>query len=424
MNNGFVLHGDLCDSPRLGELRTFRDGYLVCVDGKSLGVFQSLPEVYAALPLVDCAGKLIIPGLVDLHMHAPQYAYCALGMDLELLDWLSTYTFPEEAKYQELSYAKPQYQKVAGDLRKGPNTRAILFATVHVPATVLLMELLEETGLVTMVGKVNMDRNTSDRLVEPSAQQSLDETHRWLQKVRSKYSRTTPILTPRFIPSCSDPLMEGLGQMQEEYGLPLQSHLSENLNECAWVKELCPDSQSYTDAYARFAMIRPGARTVMAHCVWNSPQESRLMKAAGTFVAHCPQSNTNLASGIAPVRRYLREGLSVGLGSDVAGGVHPSIFRAMTDAIQVSKLRWRLVDDALEPLTAAEAFYLGTKGGGTFFGQVGSFEEGYEMDALVMDDVELGTPCVASIENRLERAMYLSEDRHIAHKYVRGERLF
>ena len=143
------------------------------------------------------------------------------------------------------------------------------------------------------------------------------------------------------------------------------------------------------------------------------------MKNNGVFIAHCPQSNMNVSSGIAPVRTFLREGQQVGLGSDVAGGAHLSIFRAMTDAIQCSKLRWRLVDQGDPALTMAEALYLATKGGGTFFGKVGSFEPGYEFDAIVMDDAGLPTTRMCTLAERLERVVYLSDGRPFA-KYAAG----
>lgn len=153
------------------------------------------------------------------------------------------------------------------------------------------------------------------------------------------------------------------------------------------MKELCPDARNYGDAYHRFGLFGgQECPTIMAHCVYSEGEELELLKEQQVFVAHCPASNTNLSSGIAPVRRFLTEGVPVGLGSDVAGGTHTSIFRAMADAIQVSKLRWRLVDADLAPLTAAEAFYLGTAGGGAFFGKVGSFLPDYEFDAVILDD--------------------------------------
>jgi len=423
-DTSFVLKGDLCYSGGPQTLHTLRDGWLVCLEGRSAGAFRELPEQYAGLPVLDCTGALIVPGLTDLHAHAPQYAFRGLGMDLELLDWLNTHTFPEESRYADLDYARTAYRRFVEDMRRGPNTRACIFGTIHTQATLLLMDLLEESGLCTMVGKVNMDRNSPDNLREAGAAASAAHTTAWLDAVAGrKYARTLPILTPRFIPSCTDALMEELSALRRERGLPVQSHLSENLGEIAWVKELCPDAKGYGDAYDRFGLFGgPGCPTIMAHCVHSDGAETALMKERGVYVAHCPDSNTNLSSGIAPVRRFLTEGLRVGLGSDIAAGTHTSIFRAMAEAVQVSKLRWRLVDGTLAPLTAREAFFLGTLGGGSFFGDAGSFDPGYEFDALVLDDSRYAGP--TGLEQRLERTIYLSDDRDIRHKFVRGKQLF
>jgi guanine deaminase len=395
------------------------------VDGKSAGVFPRLPEEYRSLPVTDYRGHLIIPGLTDLHMHAPQFAFRGLGMDLELLEWLQTRAFPEEAKYGDREYAKRAYGAMTAELKRGPNTRFCIFATLHVPATLILMDLLEQSGLVCMVGKVNMDRNSPDTLREQDAAESAAATREWLDQCGA-YSNTYPILTPRFIPSCSDALMASLAEIRREYALPVQSHLSENRQELAWVRELCPESGCYGGAYAAFDLFGAGTPTVMAHCVWPEGNEADMLRDRGVFVAHCPQSNINLSSGIAPVRRYLDAGTAVGLGSDVAGGVHGSVFRAMTDAIGVSKLRRALIDRDERPLSPEEAFYMGTLGGGAFFaaagtgGPAGSFDAGYEFDALVINDRDYAAPYPLTIRERLERTIYLSEDRHIIAKYVRG----
>ena len=420
----FILKGDFCWSKGPDRLETQSGGYLISVDGLSQGVFEALPERYKALPLLDYTGRLIVPGLSDLHVHAPQYTFRGLGMDLELLEWLDTVTFPEEARYADLAYAKDAYSRFVEDMRRGATTRACVFATAHVPATRLLMELLDGAGLCTMVGKVNMDRNSPDSLREASAQASAEDTVTWLRKAADAYRHTRPILTPRFIPSCSDALMERLGEIQREYRLPVQSHLSENLGEVAWVQELCPQSKFYGDAYDRFGLFGGAAPTIMAHCVLSSEEEQRLMKERGVYIAHCPASNTNLSSGVAPAGKYLREGQNVGLGSDIAGGSHLSIFRAMADAIQVSKLRWRLQDMSIKPLTVPEAFYMGTLGGGSFFGKVGSFEPGYELDAVVMDDSRLAVARPLTLSQRLEKVIYLSEDRDVVGKFVQGRVIF
>lgn len=417
-----MLKGDICYSKTPTSLFTAEQGFLVCTQGTSAGVFDRfsrIPQEYQHLPCIDCSGKLIIPGLVDLHMHAPQFAFRSLGMDLELLDWLETWAFPEEAKYQDISYALRAYRALVADLQQGPNTRLCIFGTVHVPATLLLMELLEHSGLVCMVGKVNMDRNSPDSLREADAERSEAATRQWLEQCKT-YRRCKAILTPRFIPSCSDDLMRRLSAIQRQYGLPVQSHVSENLREVAWVRELSPEASCYGDAYARFDLFGGEVPTIMAHCVYSGSKEIALMQRRGVYVAHCPQSNINLSSGIAPVRRFLEAGLSVGLGSDVAGGVHTSIFRAMSDAIGVSKLRRCMGAKDEAPLSLEEAFYLGTRGGGSFFGQVGSFEAGYEFDALVMEDPKPLPPFALTVKERLERIVWCSDDRSILKKYIRG----
>lgn len=423
MTNSFVLKGDILWSRTPQDMTIRENQYVVCEDGVCAGVFPTLPEHFASLPVHDYTGKLIIPGLVDLHAHAPQYAFRSLGMDLELLDWLDTQTFPQEARYADPDYARRAYTLFVDDLRRSSTTRAVLFGTLHVDATLTLMGLLEDSGLITRVGKVNMDRNSPDCLREESAAASLAATCQWLDGCRD-FTRSRPILTPRFIPSCSDALMEGLRDLQRETGLPVQSHLSENQGEIAWVSELCPDSTGYGDAYDRFGLFGgDGCPTIMAHCVWSDEAERARMKQNGVFVAHCPQSNVNLSSGIAPVRAFLNEGLSVGLGSDIAGGVHLSMLRAIADTIQVSKLRWRLQDASLAPITLPEAFYLATRGGGAFFGKVGAFESGFEFDALVLDDAMLPCPFGLSPLERLTRVVYLADDRAVTHKYVSGRKL-
>lgn len=422
--DSFVMRADICYSETPRSLKLYPDGWLVCLEGRSAGVFRALPERYENLPVLDYDRSLVVPGLTDLHVHAPQYAFRGQGMDLELLDWLDRYTFPEESKYVSLDYADQAYRRFVEDVRGGPNTRACVFATVHRSATLHLMDLLEESGLCTMVGKVNMDRNCPETLRETAAA-SAQSTRTWLERVEGRYSRTRPILTPRFIPSCTDELMGELSRIQQQYGLPVQSHLSESQGEIAWVRELCPHAKSYGGAYHAFGLLGgPACPTIMAHCVYSDGEEADLLKEQNVFIAHCPASNTNLSSGIAPVRRFLRDGLRVGLGSDVAGGTHTSIFKAMADAIQVSKLRWRLVDQSLEPLTVREAFYLGTLGGGAFFGKVGSFAPGYELDALVIDDARYTPQGQMDLETRLERTVYLSDERDIRHKFVQGRRLF
>lgn len=419
----FAIKGNIYYTPQKDKFTIVEGGYVVCENGICQGVYQELPEQYSQIPCRDYGDCLILPGLVDLHMHAPQYAFRGIGMDLELLEWLNTHAFKAEQKYSDPEYAKKAYRIFVDDLVNSATTRICMFGTLHTEGTLILMEMLEEAGMHAYVGKVNMDRNSPDYLCEET-QQSVEDTERWILEAQKRFKNIKPILTPRFIPSCSDEVMAGLGELQRKYHLPMQSHLSENLSEIQWVSELCPGTKFYGEAYERHGLFGKECPTIMAHCVHSGKEEMERMRDNGVFVAHCPQSNANLSSGIAPVRAYLDMGIKTGLGCDIAGGTGLSIFRAMSEAIQCSKLRWRILDQNLAPLKTEEAYYLATKGGGEFFGKVGSFEQGYEFDAVVIDDSTIRHPYRPEVSERLERLVYLAEECHTAAKYIAGKKIF
>ena len=425
MDNSFVLRGGIAFSKDRNNLTTYYRGYLVCIDGICKGAFPELPDQYKDLSLYDYGERLIIPGMTDLHVHAPQYTFRGIGMDEELLEWLSTYTFPEEAKYADIEYAKKAYSYFAEDLKRCFTTRAVVFGTLHNEATIQLMDLLEDTGVITYVGKVNMDRNGGVGLQEESAEASLTATIDWLEKIEGRYKNTKPILTPRFIPSCSDDLMKGLGKLSVERNLRIQSHLSENQSEVAWVKELVPDSTSYANAYEMFdTMGSSQLPTIMAHCVYSDEEEMRILKEHGAFIAHCADSNMNLTSGIAPIRKFLDAGIKVGLGTDVAAGSSMNMLKTMLISLQASKMYYRLVDTDVKQLSFEEVFYLATMGGGEYFGNVGTFKDGYEFDAVVIDDSKMYSMRDMSIRERVERMCYNDADVNIKDKYVAGKKVY
>ena len=430
MKYSFVIKGNICQTINPDELDLHKNAYAVCLNNVSMGVFDVLPMEYSNLPLYDYGDSLIFPGMIDLHLHAPQYAFRGMCMDFELMEWLNRYTFPEEEKYENLEYADKAYDIFVDALKYSATTRACIFATRHRFSTELLMKKMEQSGLISYVGKVNMDREASERLIEQSAEISAFETFGWLNAVNGKFERTKPIITPRFIPCCTDKLMEELREIQMAYGIPVQSHLSESKGEIEFVKSLRPENEFYGDSYNEYDLfgknddINTDVKTVMAHCVWSTDDEVDLMCKNGVFVAHCPASNMNLTSGIAPIRKYIEKGLEIGLGTDIAAGQSESIFRAITDAIQVSKMYYKMVDENFKPIVFSEAFYLATKGGGKFFGKVGSFEFGYEFDAIVMDDSILPHPQSLNLAERMERAVYLGLDtKNINAKFVAGRRI-
>lgn len=421
--SSYVLKGNIIYTENPDQINVVPDGYLVCVEGKSAGVFTELPEEYKGLPMEDYGEKIMIPGLVDMHTHASQYFNKGLGMDQQLLEWLNTYTFPEESKYENIEYAKKAYQIFVNDLVKSPTTRAIIFATIHEEATIYLMDLLEKSNLRTMVGKVNMDRNSPELLCEKSAIEAAKGTRKWLKAITRKYENVTPILTPRFIPSCTDELMKMIKDIQKKFNLPVQSHLSENKSEIEWVKALCPETDGYADAYDKFGLFGRDCKTVMAHCVYPTDEEINLIRNNGVYIALCTESNMNLSSGIPPIRKLKEALVNLGLGSDVAGGSNLNMFKVMENTIQASKLYWCLIDKESKPMGISEVFYFATKGGGSFFGKVGSFEKDYELDAVIIDDSRISSVDKLGLKERLERIIYLSDERDIVAKYVAGIKL-
>lgn len=410
-------------------LCTIRHGCLAIQGNTVEGVykekeFQKLTIHSDKDTVTDYGDCLIIPGMTDLHLHAPQYAFRGLGMDCELLDWLEKHAFQEEKKYSDLEYAGRAYRMFLNDLQKSPTTRACLFGTVHKESSLLLAKLLDSAGYPAYVGKVNMDKNSPDGLQEQSAEISVNDTRWFIEKVQSECHLVKPILTPRFVPSCSNLLLEELGELCQEYALPVQSHLSENPKETQLVRKLFPNSHFYGDIYHHFGLFGSHSPAVMAHCVYSGEEELAKIKENGVFIAHCPNSNTSLASGIAPIQKYWAYGLSIGLGTDIAGGFSLSMLRAIQDAVSVSKLYWRLVDSSLPPLTFSQAFYMATAGGGAFFPKTGTFLPGYEADVVVLDDSGLPCPFPLSPEERLERLCFLADSDVVAAKYIQGRLVY
>lgn len=408
-------------TPQRSHFEILENGYVAVDDsGRVCGVASDRNALgHPDAEVVDFGNRLLIPAMNDVHVHAAQYHNQGIAMDLELLPWLNNYTFPEEARYADAEYADRIYRRFVRNLWRVGTMRSAVFATIHTPATQRLMRLFREAGMGALVGKVAMDRNSTDALTE-----TVDDYMRGIQRIIEEYhdpnDLVRPIVTPRFIPTCTPDMLRTCGEVARRYNLPVQSHLSENLSEIAFVRELEPESAGYGDAYLRYGLFGQ-TPTVMAHCVWSDEAERRLMKENGVMVAHCPTSNLNLASGMSPVRSFLDDGITVGLGSDVSGGHDLSIFRVMVYAIQVSKMHYQRNHD-MPFLTLPEVFWMATKSGGSFFGKVGSFEDGYDFDALVIDDHDL-YPEDYTIAQRLERFIYVGDDRNITHRFCRGKEL-
>jgi len=405
-----LLKGALVYAPVLGTLKTFAHGALLLDDqGAVVEVCPTVPE-HCDAEVIDYGDALIMPSFVDMHLHAPQYPMLGMGMDLPLIEWLNTYTFNVEARFEDTDYARRTYRALARELIENGTTRVVMFSSLHTDATLILMEELERAGVTGYVGKVNMDRNSGEVLRE-TTEQSKRETLRWLEGCEA-FHAVRPILTPRFTPSCTNELMGWLGRLAEERGLLVQSHLSENGDEIRWVRELHPDCAQYWETYAKYGLWKD--RTVMAHCVHSDQREREAMLRSNVVVAHCAGSNINICSGIAPVRTMLREGIWVTLGSDIAGGAILAMNRVICMSIRASKIMQIQTEGAESFLTVEEGYYLGSTAGHRYFGADGGFTPGQKLHAIVVDDSGLVEPTRAlSVRERFERSIYLMDKRAI-----------
>ena len=400
------------------HFEVLENGYVAVENGCVTGVSTNLADLDGQnAEVIDFGNCLLIPAMNDMHVHAPQVHNQAVAMDMELLPWLQSYTFPEEAKFADIHYAERMYRRFLHTQWLFGTMRSVVFGTIHTESTRLLMNLYQEAGMGAFVGKVAMNRHCPENLSE-DVDAAIAGNEQLIAEFNQPNALVRPIITPRFVPSCTPELLKACGKLAAQYQLPVQSHLSENTSEIAWVAELEPESQNYGDAYNRYGLFGQ-TPTIMAHCVWTHGSELELMKRNGVMVAHCPTSNFNIASGMAPIRMFLEEGLCVGLGSDISGGHDLNMFRMLVYAIQVSKMQYQ--QDHSKPfLTLSEIFWIATKSAGSFFGKVGSFEPGYEFDALVIDDSVLH-PSEYSLLHRLERFIYVGDDRQIVHRFCRGE---
>lgn len=414
----FIIKGTFIDTLTKDEFR-IRKGFILVEDGLIKNFSEENPDT--SIKLYDYTGKLIIPGLSDLHLHASQYSNTGLGLDLELLDWLDTYTFPEESKYKDVEYAKKAYQTFVDDLAKTATTRASIFATLHTDMTLLLMDLLEQKKICAYVGKVGMDRNCPDFYIEKNGK---EETLRFVEECQKRnYKFVKPIITPRFTISCTDEYMKYMGELAKKYNIAVQSHLSENFGEIDFVRQLRPNDKFYGESYDKNGLFGKEVKTVMAHCVHCPKEESELIKKNGVYIAHCPTSNSNISSGICPAGRYLREGYNIGIGSDISGGHTLDLFEVIRHAIQVSKMNLRYINPKEKPLTLSETFFMATNKGGSFFGKVGVFEKDYEFDAIVLDESLIKNVREYNEKERLERFIY-NKDAKIESKFIRGNKIF
>ena len=414
-----ALRGNVFFSKSRKETVALEDGYIAVENGIVEGVFETLPEKYQGAEIEDYRESVIIPAFSDLHVHAPQYPQRGLAMDRLLYEWLNDYTFPLEAKYRDLSFAMQVYDAFAADLIANGTLHACIFGTIHPEATGYLLELLEKKGVPSFVGKVNMDKASPEYLCE-TTEESLRETEAFLEKYSG--NRTAkPILTPRFAPTCSRKLMNGLGDLAKKYHAGLQTHLVESKWEAGQAIADFPDASCDTEIYERAGLMENGP-VVAAHFIFPTGDDIRILKAHGGYAVQCPDATVNVIAGIMANSSLDEQGVNLALGSDIAGGHHIGIYGQVAKSVQLSKIREFYEPQGSRTIGFEEAFYMATKQGGEIFGNVGSFEKGYRFDALVLSGIE--DPFLKLTPRQVvERFCYCGTKENIKARYLDGERL-
>ena len=370
------IYRALVMNPRMdGQVDSYDPGYLV-ISGDTIELLSRAdprPE-FPAAEFIDLGKKTLLPGFVDTHVHLPQFAIMGVGTG-ELLDWLNNYTYPEEARFADPEYAAKIATQFFDALVANGTTTAAVYSSVHEKATDIAFSAAQAKGIRAYIGKVMMDQNSPEALTENS-QESLAASLRLFDKWDGAAGgRLRYVFTPRYAGSCSMDLMIRVGEMARARHAYVQSHLSENKNEVAWIRQLFPTHDSYAAVYDSAGLLHE--RSIMAHCIHLSSEEVSLLARTRTNVAFCPYSNRSLRSGTMPYHTLRRSGLNISLATDVAGGPSLSMLEQMREGMNAANISWN------------EALYLATLGGAKALGlseRIGSFEAGKDADFVVVEN--------------------------------------
>ena len=376
------------------------DGVLLVEDGAVIGLGEAetvLAGLSGDYELVSYDNALIMPGFIDTHIHYPQTGIIAAYGE-QLLEWLETYTFPSEAQFADPVYARAIAERFLDELLRAGTTTALVFGTVHKASVDSFFEACEQRNLRMIAGKVLMDRNAPDYLLdtpESAYHDSKALIEKWHNRGRARYA-----VTPRFSPTSTPEQLRRAGDLLAEFpGVYMHTHLSENKDEISWVRELFPECEDYLDTYDQAGLL--GRRSIFAHCVHLEDREWQRMSESQSNIAFCPTSNLFLGSGLFHLSRAVQNNIRVGLGTDVGGGTSFSMLQTLNEAYKVLQLRG-------EKLTPFKAFYLATLGSADCLDLadlVGNFEPGKEADFVVLDKA-----CTPLMDFRMQQCKDLFEE--------------
>lgn len=425
-----AYRASLFHAPERGRIEHIPDAL---VDVDEAGTILSVAPLETPIPegATDLRGRgVLLPGFVDLHIHAPQFPQLGTALDVPLEDWLFRHTFPLEARYADLDYASRVYDALVRRLLANGTTTAVYFATIHGASSLRLAETCLRLGQRALVGRVAMDHpeGCPDNYRDADAETAVAETASFIAAVRALpgNSLVEPAVTPRFIPACTDTALAGLGALAAETGAPVQTHCSESDWEHGHVLDRC--GMSDAEALDGFGLLT--RRTILAHGGFLGESDLDLLRTRGSAVAHCPLSNVYFAGAVFPLRRALEKSVRVGLGTDISGGPSAFLLDAARWAVSASRLLESGVDPAIPAAARGrpdtridfrDAFWLATAGGADALDlPVGHFAPGRQFDAVLVRPPGLGD---AAGEDLLQQIVMCAEPADIRGTWVAGREI-
>lgn len=381
--------------------------------------------------------QYFLPGFIDLHVHAPQWPQAGIALDEPLNIWLDECTFPLEAKYKDLDFAKTVYTDLVKNLIKRGTTTVLYFATIHKESSIELAKICKKLGQRGLIGKVVMDDKTMnpDFYRDESTESAIKDTEDFILEIKKLnedcLQGVYPVVTPRFVPSCTDKALEELGKLAKKYDTHIQSHCSEGEWEHNFVKERFGIRD--TQVLEKFGLLTD--KSVMAHCNFINEEDGEIFKKHSSSVGHCPISNVYFANGVIPIKKLKNQGVNIGLGTDISGGFSPSLYENIRQAVMYSRMLEDGVDVNLPKekrgvnnsrISIIEAFYLATTGGGEALKlPIGIIKEGYAFDVQCIDISSLPNFNVFEKPDEiLQRILYLSTTENINSVFIQGKNVY
>ncbi|MGL5686577.1 MAG: guanine deaminase [Vagococcus fluvialis] len=442
-----VVKGTAFTSQSINEIDIL-ENYLFCLNEDGMieklvspkeEIYSTIIETYQGTSKFQeiLKGEYLLPGFIDLHVHAPQWPQSGLALDKPLYDWLNTYTFPLEAKYKDTNFAEKVYSHLVDELLSLGTTTVLYFGTIHKEANLKLAEICAKKGQRGLVGKVVMDDHEANPKFyrDETTEQALADTEEFIKDVqilgKNVKQGVYPVVTPRFIPSCTEEGLKGLGELAEKYDVHVQSHCSES----DWAHQFVIErfGESDTKSLNKFGLLKD--KSVMAHCGFLSVEDAEIFRETGTAVAHCPISNAYFGNAVTRVKQLLHDyQVDVGLGTDISGGFSPSLYDNMKQAVMSSRMLNDGVNHGIvsaergvsnSNITLKEAFYLATAGGGKSLSlPIGELKEGFTWDAQVVSTHHLPVFGEDTLEETFQKLIYLMKPEQIKEVWVQDQLVY